>query len=349
MTSALARYRRSMAMVVGVALLGIAGAGYVRHVNWRGTLAVMQHASVLILGVATAFHLVSLLSKAGAWFICLRALGTSRYRLVVRATFVGATLNGLFMGSVGEAGRVMIMTRATGLRTYAVLTTVALERLLNTGGFVAMLCVALVITPLRIAAVPVAIAAAAVLVVAVFLARRSGRQSRSASPRRAGRRARRLLRVSRVHALRIARIARRVVTPRRLAVAIPLTLLDWMCQLASYHLVARAAHLPLGIMGSLVALLAVNTGLVARVTPGNIGVFELAYATAAHSLGAPMDAALGVGMLIHLAQDLPTIALGVLLGRQLVFGRDRAPAPTAGRSSVVRRAIRSMSPRETPP
>jgi uncharacterized membrane protein YbhN (UPF0104 family) len=338
-----------MAMALGVALVGIAGAGYVRHVHWRSTLAVMQHASVLIVGLATAFHLVSLLSKAGAWFICLRALGASRYRVVVRATFVGATLNGLFMGSVGEAGRVLIMTRATGLRTYAVLTTVVLERLLNTGGFVAVLCVALVITPLRVAAAPVAIAAAALLVVAVMVAWISGRRRRCAVSCPAGKRARRFPRVCRVHARRIARIARRVVTPRRLAVAVPLTLLDWMCQLASYHLVARAAHLPLGITGSLVALLAVNTGLVARVTPGNIGVFELAYATAAHSLGAPMDAALGVGLLIHLAQDLPTIALGVVLGRRLVFARDHRTIPAPTRTSVVRSVIRSPSPGGTTP
>ncbi|HEX6807579.1 MAG TPA: lysylphosphatidylglycerol synthase transmembrane domain-containing protein [Gemmatimonadaceae bacterium] len=349
MTSGLTRYRRPMAMVVALVLLGMAAVGYVRHVNWHSTLAVMRHASLAILGLATAFHLVSLLSKAGAWFVCLRALGTSTYRMVVRATFVGAALNGLFMGSVGEAGRVVIMTRATGLRTYAVLTTVALERLLNTGGFVAVLCVALVITPLRFAAAPAALVAAVLLVSAVWLARAPGDQRRSALPCRAGRGARRFRRVWHVYARRIAKVARRVVTPRRLATAVPLTLLDWTCQLASYHLVARAAHLPLGITGSLVALLAVNVGLVARMTPGNIGVFEIAYATAAHSLGAPMDAALGVGMLIHLAQDLPTIVLGVAIGRPLMFARGRATAVTPGRRTAVRSAIRSPTPGGTIP
>jgi uncharacterized membrane protein YbhN (UPF0104 family) len=344
MRSALARYRRPLAIAAAAVLLGLAGAEYVHHVNWRSTLAVIRHASLLILGLATAFHLVSLLSKAGAWLVCLRALGAGGYRIVARATFVGATLNGLFMGSVGEAGRVMIMARATGLHAYAVLTTVALERLLNTAGFVAVLCVALVITPLRVAAAPAALAAAALIAAAVWLARTSRSQKRSARARRAGGRMRRFQRVWRIHARRIARIARRVITPRRLALAVPLTLLDWTCQLVSYHLVARAAHLPLGITGSLVALLAVNVGLVARMTPGNIGVFELAYATAAHSLGAPMDAALGVGMLIHLAQDLPTIVLGVILGRRLVFARDRASIPAPASASVAGPAICSPSP-----
>lgn len=349
MRSALMRYRRPMAMVVAVVILGVAGAEYVRHVNWHGTLAVIRHASLLIVGIATAFHLMSLLSKAGVWFVCLRALGAGTYRIVVRATFVGAALNSLFMGSVGEVGRVVIMTRATGLRTYAVLTTVALERLLNMGGFVAVLCVALLITPLRVAAAPTALVAAILVVSAAWLATRtSGSRRRSAVVGRAGSGARRFRRLWRIRARRIAKIARRVITPRRLAMAVPLTLLDWTCQLASYHLVARAAHLPMGITGSLVALLAVNVGLVVRVTPGNVGVFEIAYATAAHSLGAPMDAALGVGMLIHLAQDLPTIVLGTL-GRPLVFARDRATARTPGRRSVVRPAIQSPTPGGTSP
>lgn len=348
MRSALARYRRPLAIVAAAVLLGLAVGWYVRHVNWRGTLAVIRHASLLVLGLATAFHLMSLLSKAGAWFVCLRALGAGRYRIVARATFVGATLNGLFMGSVGEAGRVMIMTRATGLRTYAVLTTVALERLLNTAGFVAVLCVALVITPLRVAAGSAALVAAALIAAAAWLTRTSRGRTRSAAARRGGR-APRFMRVCRVQARRIAGIARRIITPRRLLVAVPLTLLDWTCQLVSYHLVARAAHLPLGITGSLVALLAVNVGLVARMTPGNIGVFELAYATAAHSLGAPMDAALGVGMLIHLAQDLPTIVLGVILGRRLVFARDRASIPAPASASVAGPAMCSPSPRGITP
>ena len=344
MRSPLARYRRPLSMVAAAVLLGLAGTWYIGHVNWSGTLAVVRHASLLILGLATAFHLASLLSKAGAWFVCLRALGAGRYRIVARATLVGATLNGLFMGSVGEAGRVMIMTRATGLRTYAVLTTVALERLLNTAGFAVVLCVALVVTPLRVAAAPAAFAAAALIAAAVWLARTSRGQKRTAVARRAGSRVRRFQRVWRIHVRRIGAVARRIITPRRVAVAVPLTLLDWTCQLVSYHLVARAAHLPLGIAGSLVALLAVNVGLVARMTPGNIGVFELAYATAAHSLGAPMDAALGVGMLIHLAQDLPTIVLGVILGRRLVFARDRASIPAPASASVVGAAICSPSP-----
>ena len=97
-----------------------------------------------------------------------------------------------------------------------------------------------------------------------------------------------------------------------------------MCELGSYHLVARAAQLPLSLTGSLIALLSVNLGFVLRATPANVGVFELSYAAAAVAQGAPAGAALAVGMLIHLVQDVPTIALGLVLGRPLMRS---APEP----------------------
>src|SRR6185312_9057512 len=105
-----------------------------------------------------------------------------------------------------------------------------LERLLNTAGFVAVLCVALVITPLRVAAGPAALVAAALVLAVTWLTRTSRGRARSAAPRRGGGRMQRSLRVCRVHARRIAGIARRIagiarriagiarriVTPRRL-------------------------------------------------------------------------------------------------------------------------------------
>jgi hypothetical protein len=333
-------------MVLAIASLGAAGVLYARHVQWARALAVIQQASPGSLGLATGFHFLSLFAKAGAWLVCLRAVGHPRLATVTRATFVGATLNSLFVGSSGEAGRVVIMTRATGLRSYAILTTVALERLLNIGGFVVFLCATAVVVPLPFGlgrAIPVAIAGVAITGWLVSR-RRAAPRIAFVSARRRERR-HRLRRRARVCARRTIAIARRIITRRRLAVAIPLTLLDWSFQLTSYHLVARAAHLPVPIAGSLVALLAVNLGLVIRVTPGNVGIFELAYATAAHTYGVPMDAALAVGLLIHLVQDLPTIVVGLVLGHQLVRrgrGARTPPAVAAVMSSVV-------APGTTPP
>lgn len=345
MTQRLARYRRPATMLVAAALIGAGSVEYARHVRWAGTLAALRDVSVPVLLLATGFHFLSLLAKARAWLVCLRALGPIEYLAAVRATFVGATLNSLFVGNAGEAGRVVLMTRLSGLRVHAVLTTVALERLLNSAGFVALLCVALLITPMPGAVGRAAFAGVALVAIAIGLAVRNRVGAIHAWC--GGRHAHRFVRIVRVTVRRVARTTVRVVTPRRLAAAVPLTLLDWTCQLASYHLAARAAHLPVGITGSLVALLAVNVGLVVRVTPGNVGVFELAYAGAAHSLGAPMDAALAVGMLIHLAQDVPTMLLGVPAGWRLCFTPNRAIGAFPAAPAVARSGIHAL-PGETP-
>jgi uncharacterized membrane protein YbhN (UPF0104 family) len=127
---------------------------------------------------------------------------------------------------------------------------------------------------------------------------------------------------------------RRIVTLERLALTAPLTLAVWMCELGSYHAVARAAQLPLSLTGSLMALLAVNLGFVLRATPANVGVFELSYVAAAAAQGAPPGSALAVGMLIHLVQDVPTIALGFLLGRPLLHS-DTSTATTERAPAIV--------------
>lgn len=338
-------HRRQIGAVLVVLVLTAAAVLYAQHVQWARVSTVIREASIALLGLAAAFHFLSLLAKGGAWFVCLRAVGRAPFWVVARATFVGSALNCLFIGSSGEAGKVVVMTRATGLRSYVILTTIALERMLNVGGFVAFACLSAAFVPLPVAVGRILVVGGPALLTAGWLVSRRRGGARAAALTRDQRTRRpRIRRVVRVYARRIATVAHQVVTWRRLAIAVPLTFLDWSCQLMSYHLVARAAHLQLPLSGSLVALLAVNLGLVIRVTPGNVGIFEFAYATAAHAHGVPMDAALAVGLLIHLTQDLPTIVAGLVVGRRFLRpGR----GPRAWRASQPAASI--ASPRSAPP
>ena len=69
-----------------------------------------------------------------------------------------------------------------------------------------------------------------------------------------------------------------------------------------------------------------NAGLLLRATPGNVGVFQLAYALAAGYFGVPNDTALAVALLIQTLQIVPTTGLGVALAPEFVFGRTRHAA-----------------------
>ncbi len=308
MKPALARSVRlgSIALVVTGVL------AYGRRFPWTTALATMRHASVELLVLALLFHFVALSGKAGIWWTFLRPLGGPRYWTVARGTLVGATLNSLFVGSSGEAGRVLMMSRLTGIPGASVLATVVLERAVDLVGFCTLLACVFFFFP---AAQAVRVGSAAVLVVAMGIVislrawnRRGGRcapglRAHNSLAQRCGR-----------FVLRVRLAASAIATRRRLAIALVLTLVDWCSELASYSIVARAAHFPLGVRGSLLALLAVNVAFLIRVTPGNVGVFELVYATVAHSLGLPTDVAIGVALTLHLVQDVPTALLGITLG-----------------------------------
>lgn len=298
---------------LGATALLIAGMlAYARRIPWAPAAATMRHASPGLLLLALCFHFVALTGKAGIWWTFLQPLGGPRFRTVGRGTLVGATLNSLFVGSSGEAGRVLLMSRLTGISSASVLATVVLERAVDLCGFLTLLAAAAFLFPI---ARELALGAAVVLGGAIALVTALRARSHRGGPRIPSSVASgSFVRRSRTYIQRVFLSTRTIATRRRLAIALALTLVDWCAELASYSIVARAAHFPIGVSGSLLALLAVNVGFLVRVTPGNVGVFELVYAAVAHSLGLSTEVAIGVGLMLHLVQDVPTALLGLTLG-----------------------------------
>jgi glycosyltransferase 2 family protein len=322
------RVVRKLRLLMIVAL--VAGlAAYVRRVPWTPVLGAMRHASLGLLLLALGLHWLALSGKAGIWWTFLKPLGGPRFTTVARGTLMGATLNSLFVGSSGEAGRVLLMSRLTGIPSASVLATVVLERAVDLCGFLTLLAWAALLFPVPRGAA-LGVSTALTIVVAIALARwlrnrcAPRRVSNGACSHTLAARAQR-------YAQHVFASTREIATRRRVSIAIALTLLDWCSELASYSLIARAAGFPMGVRGSLLALLAVNVGFLVRVTPGNVGVFELVYATVAHYLGLPYGLALAVALMLHLVQDVPTALLGLSLGVRF-FAREslpstRAPAP----------------------
>ena len=307
-----------------IALLAVGIAGYVRRVPWNPVLDSVRHASVGMVTLALCFHWIALTGKAGIWWTFLKPLGGPRFMTVARGTLMGATLNSLFVGSSGEAGRVLLMTRLTGIPSASILATVVLERAVDLVGFLTLLAWAALLFPIpRVAMTGACVVSGAIAVIALAQRWRSHNTSRNCTNAPASRS---LIARGRRYAQRVLASTRDIATPRRVGIAISLTLLDWCSELVSYSLVARAAGFPIGVHGSLLALLAVNVGFLVRVTPGNVGVFELVYATIAHSLGLSYELAIGVALMLHLVQDVPTAILGLSLGVRFV-ARGALPSP----------------------
>lgn len=318
MTAAQRRALRIGALVALAALLVAFG----RRVDWRSAAAVLRAADPLLVGGALVLNLASLGLKGVRWWVFLRPLGDVPLPLVLRATFAGASLNNLVVAQGGEGARVLLVSRAAGVSSAGVLAALALERALDVVSYLLLLVSAAWILDLPAHIARWRAGGAAVLALAVLLLVVAGARARrdsGAGTDGAAAPARPLL----AYLRRMRSGAALVATPPRLAAGILLSLAAWSLQVATYHLAARAAHLPLPLAGSVAGMLAVGISFLVRATPGNVGVFQLIYALTVRSFGIAEAPAVAVALLIQTLQVIPVIVVGSLAAPRLLRGTRR--------------------------
>jgi uncharacterized membrane protein YbhN (UPF0104 family) len=314
---------RRRALRIGV-LLALAALliGFGRRVDWRSAAEVLRAADPLLVAGALVLNLLSLGLKGVRWWVFLRPLGRVPLPLVLRATFAGASLNNLLVAQGGEGARVLLVARATGVSTAGVLAALALERTLDIVSYLTLLVSAawMVELPEHIArwrsGAGLVLAVVALLVVVLGAGARRAPPDRPGAPAPSGGRLAAYLRRMRTGAALSA-------TPARLAAGMLLSLAAWSLQVATYHLAARAAHLPLPLTGSIAALLAVGTSFLVRATPGNVGIFQVIYALTVRSFGIAEAPAVAVALLIQTLQVVPTVVIGTLAAPRLLRGTRR--------------------------
>jgi uncharacterized membrane protein YbhN (UPF0104 family) len=199
-----------------------------------------------------------------------------------------------------------------------VLATLALERLFELVGYFVMLALAatfLTLPPSLEKAKPVAIGVLiAILVLLVWLVRRPDVVETVAGPKPATWQGR-----LKEYGSRFIGTIGQVSSGPRFIAALLLSVVAWGLQVATYQMTAEAAHFHMTTVSTVAALLAVNIGFLARLTPGNVGVFQAAYAAAAVAFGLDKNEAIAVAFLIQAQQILPVTALGVALAPEFIF------------------------------
>jgi len=153
----------------------------------------------------------------------------------------------------------------------------------------------------------------------------------------------------REYGARVIRTIGQVSSGPRFIAAVGLSVLAWALQVATYQLTARAAHLPMTVVSTIAALLAVNLGFALRATPGNVGVFQAAYAATAAAFGMDQDQAIAVAFLIQAQQILPVTLLGVALAPEFIFKQSKRRATdTPGEIPSVSRDDVRVGPESAP-
>jgi uncharacterized protein (TIRG00374 family) len=318
---------------------------FARKVNWHATWEAMRSASLPLLLAAALINVSSIMVKAIRWWIFLRPLGVQSLWLVTKATFAGAGLNNVLVANGGEAARVVFVARSAHIQSAKVLATLALERLFELVGYVVMLSLAatfLELPPQLEKAKYFAVAALIAMgVLLVWLLKRPDVIETVAGPKPATWQGR-----LKQYGSRFVSTIGAVSSGPRFIAALLLSVAAWGLQVATYQMTARAAHFPMTTVATVAALLAVNLGFALRATPGNVGLFQLAYAATAAAFGLDKDQAIAVAFLIQAQQILPVTLLGVALAPEFIFKaqkrrRDDAPGeiPSESRPEGERREV----------
>lgn len=301
------RLRRLLALLT-LAVIVLAAT---RQLDWRwgALLEQLRGASLRLLALAVAANLASVVTRAGLWWLFLRSAGAPGFCLALRGTIAGLALNGLLIGRSGEAARVVMVVNGSAVDGAAAVATVVAERLSLIAGY-------LLIAVAGSGFVELPDAVARRLRFAVWALLGIGT----------------LLAVGVVVATRITPRARQLVAVVRatpLAACSLLVSATWVLQFATYHLTALALRFPTPLSGSLVALVLVNAGTTAGVTPGNTGVMQVAYAAGMRMSGLPVDAAVGVAIVLQAVQTLPVLLVWpvMLIGDWCC---PRPPQPSGG-------------------
>lgn len=299
---------------------------FARKVDWAQAWSAIAHADPTLLGIATLANLGTLVVKGIRWALFLRALGIHGTGQALRVTFVGHALNNVLIANGGDAVRVAAMARLHRVSSAKVLATLAIDRLCDLVSYAALFVVAAFALPLppELARwrTPGILALAAIGVAVTALVLRGPRKPPREQLRESD--AETLLSRARDYWHRLSTTSAELATAPRLAAAVALAFVAWAGQWATFHYAAHAASFLTSPADSLLALLVVNASFLVRLTPGNVGVFQLLYALAATSTGLDKDSAVAVAFLISIIQYIPVTLIGLVLARSLA-AEEHAP------------------------
>jgi phosphatidyl-myo-inositol alpha-mannosyltransferase len=333
--------RRRRVSVGAAAVVGLGlGALAISRLDLRHLVSSLAGVRLGWLAVACALMVLSMLVRAFAWLVVLRAaLPGTRVpaAVVVRATMIGVMVSAVLPGRLGEPARAMVVGRRVG-GVAVVAGTILSQTLLNILALVALGAAVMASTGVLSAPAGalLALGAPGALVAMVVLAPGVLRRVAHHGPlwlRRAA--ARSALELGR------ARGGLRVFRHPRDGVAATLAqLAAWAIQVLSAYAVLQALGLAhtVGLAGAAAILVAVNVTAVVPITPSNVGVFQAACVAVLAAFGVAGGRGLAYGIVLQAVEVATAIGLGLpaLMREGLAWGelRRSAPAWPAGPSDA---------------
>lgn len=323
-------------LLIGFFVSGLSLVLLLWNVDWARFWSAMEGADywwlLPVLGTVGA----SLWLKVVKWELLLLPLGRlSRINLLYSIS-VGYLVNTILPGRLGELARSYMLARIEGVSTVAVLSTVALDRILDVVAVALLLAVVLPTTDLPpwVAQSGLAVGAGGVglLLLCMLLAYPRWRRLLvgliTGAPHFPGKE---LVERS---AEALCQGLEGLKGPAALARVAAATGAIWLMTVATAFLAQIVFHINAPIWAAALVVAITNLGMVVPSSPGYVGVYHYLVVLALSAFGVEKEVALGYAVVFHLTWIIPVCLLGVIglwrRGLTLMGWRDLSRAEPAG-------------------
>ncbi|MFL5434517.1 MAG: lysylphosphatidylglycerol synthase transmembrane domain-containing protein [Myxococcales bacterium] len=289
---------------------------FARSIRWATVRDAFAAADGRLLAISAGLWICSTACQGTRWFALVRAVAKASWRSVLACYYVGQAGSVVLPMRAGEAVRIELLARRTGLSRAVALGTVAIDHTVN--GCVMFLLAATLPFFLPVPAWTRAVVWAAVplILCLVFVMLRLAKDPTAHPGASKLRRSLNRLRGGLVGLRR----------PRSVAGAFASAIAAWTLEIATTAAALAAFHLPHGVAAAMAILFGVNLALAIPAPPANLGNFELGAGFALVALGGDKDAAAAFALGFHALQIVPVLVIG---GISLLAFRRRQIAAAA--------------------
>ncbi len=270
--------------------------------HWRAVGAVLAQAAPAWVAIAILANIGSLAAKAHGWKLLMGKEGPPKSIVAHHATFIGAATGSFAISIGGEAARVRWIVMRSPVRAATALRGLVRSRVTEILMFSALIVGGSAMLPHSVLWRFIELAALVVIgscIVLWRIGRRATQPTRDNAPNRAFGRA--------------LSEARETLRSPNVAHALFFAAVNWVCQWTSFAACAFAvtAHAPVAY--ALAALVLVNIGGAARITPGNVGVLTAAYVMVARTYAVAPASAVAASIVLQAVQILPIAVIGAII------------------------------------
>jgi uncharacterized protein (TIRG00374 family) len=315
---------RILRWVVAILVSGAAAWLAIRQIHWGGLRALLAHVRLPLVALGLGTVLATTAVKAARWQLLLRQSGVrvGGWR-AFRALVVGQMGNSLLPARLGDIARAALVASRVYDGAPTAFGTVIAEKLLDgaTGMVVVFGIAAAAQLPgwfhRPVVAMAMAIAALLALTAVALSWPRGLAPAVKARLRRAPLWPRIEARISvprwkwlQEWVSRFGRGLAVLAAPTALFGGLGLSIVIWGLGATTNYVMLKAAGAHVPLWANLLVLVAVYAATFLPAVPAQIGVFEYACVLALGTAGAPADAALAFGLLLHLVVYAPPALLG---------------------------------------